>query len=125
MRVNIGCPLVNIKRDIISINTAIASPTGYYTGYGFAVPSNLVNKVIEDLLKYGEVHRAVVGVQIMELNQKLAERECLKITKEVYVDSEMENSSAGDASIKFGDVIIAIDRRYVTQMQILHEYIAR
>ena len=124
-RGNSGGPLVNLNGDIIGINTAIASPTGYYTGYGFAVPSNLVNKVIEDLLKYGEVHRAVLGVQIMELNQKLAEREGLKITKGVYVDSVYENSSAKDAGLQSGDVIIAMDGRNVTQMPVLQEYIAR
>lgn len=124
-RGNSGGALVNLNGDLIGINTAIASPTGYYTGYGFAVPSNLVNKVVDDLLQYGEVHRAVLGVKIFEVNQKFAEREGLKTTRGIYVDTVMGNSSAEQAGILPGDIIVGMDGRAVTHMPVLQEYIAR
>lgn len=121
---NSGGALVNINGDLIGINAAIASPTGYYAGYGFAIPSNLVNKVVEDLLEYGEVRRAVLGVQIAEINQAFAEKENLPVNEGVYVDSVIANSSAEEAGILPGDVIIKMDNEKVSRVPILQEKIA-
>lgn len=122
---NSGGALVNLSGDLIGINAAIASPTGYYAGYGFAIPSNLVNKVVQDLLKYGEVHRAVLGVQIAEINQKFAEKEKLPVSAGIYVDSVMENSSASAAGLQSGDIIIGLDGQDMSRVPILQEHIAR
>lgn len=122
---NSGGALVNLNGDLIGINSAIASPTGYYAGYGFAIPSNLVNKVIDDLLKYGEVKRAVLGVQIIQLNQKLAEERELDIQRGVLIDNVFDGSSAADAGIEAGDVIVEIDGQPIIESSILQEKIAR
>ncbi len=121
---NSGGALVNINGDLIGINAAIASPTGYYAGYGFAIPSNLVNKVVEDLLEYGEVRRAVLGVQIAEINQAFAEKQNLSVNEGVYVDTVIANSSAEEAGILPGDIIIKMDNESVTRVPILQEKIA-
>src|SRR5690554_676755 len=97
---NSGGALVNLNGDLIGINSAIASPTGYYAGYGFAIPSNLVNKVIEDILEYGEVRRAVLGVTIAEVDPRIVEENNLKVNRGIYVDSVVSNSSASEAGIQ-------------------------
>ncbi len=108
-RGNSGGALVNLQGNLIGINTAIASPTGAYSGYGFAVPSNIVNKVVSDLLKYGEVKRAILGVTIRNVNNELAEQENLEITTGVYVDSITSGSAADKGGMQEGDVIISVD----------------
>lgn len=120
---NSGGALVNLNGDLIGINSAIASPTGYYAGYGFAIPSNLVNKVIEDLLEYGEVRRAVLGVTIHEVEPGLIEEKGLKVNHGIYVDSVIAHSSAADAGILPGDVITHLDGERINQTPILQEKI--
>lgn len=122
---NSGGALVNIDGGLIGINTAIASQTGTYNGYGFAVPSNLVNKVVEDLLKFGIVQRGVLGVSIITVNGNLAKQKELDINNGAYVDSLLENSAAGIAGIKAGDVIVAVDDVPVSSSPSLQEQIAR
>jgi serine protease Do len=102
---NSGGALVNLDGGLVGINTAIASPTGAYSGYGFAVPSNIVNKVVEDLMKYGTVQRGYLGVGIRSVTAQLAEQENLDVVQGVYVDSLLVNSAAKAAGIKAGDVI--------------------
>lgn len=121
---NSGGALVNLNGDLIGINSAIASPTGYYAGYGFAIPSNLVNKVIEDLLEYGEVRRAVLGVTIADLRPDLIEEKNLEIDHGVYIDSVLANSSASEAGIQPGDVITKLDGERIDKMPILQQKIA-
>lgn len=106
---NSGGALVDLQGGLIGINTAIASPTGSYAGYGFAIPSNIVSKVVEDLLKYGMVQRGYLGLMIRSVDGTLAKEKDLDVTKGVYVDSVTENSAAGEAGIQEGDVILAID----------------
>ncbi|MGB0526018.1 MAG: Do family serine endopeptidase [Flammeovirgaceae bacterium] len=122
---NSGGALVNLQGGLIGINTAIASPTGSYAGYGFAVPSNMVNKVIEDLLKYGVVQRGYLGVMIRDLDGNLAEEKDLEITSGVYVDSLLEHSAADKAGIKVGDVIVNVDGQQVSSSPELQELIGR
>lgn len=106
---NSGGALVNLQGGLVGINTAIASPTGSYSGYGFAVPANIVNKVVEDLLTYGTVHRGVLGVMIRNVDGNLAKDKDLNINMGVYVDSLLEKSAAAAAGVQAGDVIIAVD----------------
>jgi len=106
---NSGGALVNLQGGLIGINTAIASPTGAYAGYGFAVPSNIVSKVVEDLLKYGMVQRGYLGLIIRNVDGNLAKEKELDVTAGVYVDSIADNSAAGDAGVEVGDVILEVD----------------
>jgi serine protease Do len=106
---NSGGALVNLNGELIGINTAIASPTGAYAGYGFAVPSNIVRKVVDDLAKYGTVQRAYLGIMIRDINGDLMKEEKLKLSEGSYVDSLMAKSAAAEAGILAGDVITGIN----------------
>ncbi len=122
---NSGGALVNTRGELIGINSAIASPTGAYAGYSFAIPSNIVLKVYKDLKEYGVVQRAYIGVQIQALNGELAKKLDLDITEGVYVAELMENSSAEEAGIKAGDVIIRINENEIKQPAQLQEIIGK
>jgi len=122
---NSGGALVNLDGGLVGINTAIASPTGSYSGYGFAVPSNIVNKVVEDLLKYGRVKRGVLGVVIRSVDGNLAKEKKLTTNTGVYVDSLFEESAAGIAGTQKGDVIIAINDKETMTSPELQEMVAR
>lgn len=122
---NSGGALVNLQGGLIGINTAIASPTGAYAGYGFAVPSNIVNKVVEDLLKYGAVQRGYLGVTIRGVNGNLAREKDLDVMSGVYVDSVADNSSAKEAGLKAGDVILEVNGVKISTAPELQEIIAR
>ncbi|HEY1047937.1 MAG TPA: PDZ domain-containing protein, partial [Bacteroidia bacterium] len=122
---NSGGALVNTKGELIGINTAIASQTGSYTGYGFAIPVNLVKKVMDDLLKFGKVQRAVLGVAIQEITQEVAEKENLKSLDGVLVQDVTENGSAQRAGIKKGDVISKINGNVVNSVSTLQEEIGK
>ena len=122
---NSGGALVDLQGGLIGINTAIASPTGSYAGYGFAVPSNMVNKVVEDLLKYGVVQRGYLGIMIRGVDGNLAKEKDLNVTEGVYIDSLMENSAAKDAGIRAGDVILKVNESDVKSAPELQEIIGR
>ncbi len=107
-RGNSGGALVNTRGELVGINAAIASGTGYYTGYSFAIPVNIARKVVKDLLQYGEVQRAYIGVQIREVDAELARELNLGNIRGVYIAGLAENGSAGKAGIKKGDVITAV-----------------
>lgn len=121
---NSGGALVNLNGDLVGINTAIASPTGSYAGYGFAIPSNLVNKVVSDLLKYGKVERAILGVTIRNNNSDLAKEKKLSLTTGAYVDSVSVGGAADKAGIEKGDVIIEVNGDQVNNSAELQEDIA-
>jgi len=122
---NSGGALVNLRGGLVGISTAIASPTGSYAGYGFAVPSNIVSKVVEDLLEYGTVQRGYLGLMIRSVDGGLAQDENLDITQGVYVDSITAESAAGEAGIKVGDVITEVDGKEVKSSGELLELIGR
>lgn len=122
---NSGGALVNLNGDLIGINTAIASRTGTYNGYGFAVPSNIVSKVVEDLLKYGAVQRGMLGINIATLNTQLAKENDIDLIQGVYVANVQEDSAADEAGVKKDDVIIAVDDKEVNTSPQLQELIAR
>ncbi|MBC35742.1 MAG: serine protease [Bacteroidetes bacterium] len=122
---NSGGALVNLEGGLIGINTAIASPTGSYAGYGFAVPANIVSKVVEDLLKYGMVQRGYLGIIIRDVDGNLAKEKDLKLTEGVYVDSITANSAAGEVGVKENDVITHINDIEVKATAKLLETIGR
>lgn len=123
-RGNSGGALVNPNGELIGINAAIASANGYYTGYSFAIPVNLVKKVYQDLRDHGEVHRAYMGVSLSEITGEFAEKNGLKDTKGVYVDEVVENGPAQKSGIKKGDIILAVDDVTVNGTSELQEVIA-
>jgi len=122
---NSGGALVDLQGGLVGINTAIASPTGSYSGYGFSIPSNIVSKVVEDLLKYGTVQRGFLGITIRSVDATLAKDKNLDLENGVYVDSLMDNSAAKDAGIKAGDVITSVNGKEVKTSPELMELIAR
>ena len=121
---NSGGALVNMQGGLVGINTAIASPTGTYAGYGFAVPANIVNKVVSDLLEYGSVQRGYLGVTIRNVTGNFAEEEGLNVTQGVYIDSVSTGSAADEAGIEKGDVVVKVDGREVTHASQLQEMVA-
>ena len=122
---NSGGALVNTKGELIGINAAIASHTGSYEGYSFAIPSNIVRKVVDDLLLYGTAQRGYLGVQIAELTQELAEKEGLENIEGVYVGEVTEGGAAKLAGLKDGDVITAINGKKVNSTTQLKENIGQ
>ncbi|MCR9062505.1 MAG: trypsin-like peptidase domain-containing protein [Cytophagales bacterium] len=106
---NSGGALVNLRGELIGINTAIASPNGAYAGYAFAVPSGIVKKVTTDLIKFGNVQRGYLGVVPVQLNNKNAKEFSVKVTEGIYVQDATEDGAANAAGIKPGDVIVKID----------------
>ena len=122
---NSGGALVNLNGDLIGINSAIATPTGTYAGYGFAVPSNLVLKVSTDLIEYGVVQRAIMGVMIRNVDARIAERFDLEDPNGVLVDSLTMNEGAKKAGIKKGDIIVNIDDVEIKSVPELMEFVAR
>ena len=122
---NSGGALVNLNGELIGINTAIASPTGAYAGYGFAIPANIVNKVVEDLMKYGMVQRAYLGIMIRDINSDLMKEEKLKRSEGSYVDSLVARSAAAEAGILAGDVITGINNAPILKSSDLLEQVGR
>jgi S1-C subfamily serine protease len=116
---NSGGALVNTKGELVGINAAIASHTGSYEGYSFAIPSNIVRKVVDDLLLYGETQRGYLGIRYAELTEELAEKEGLENIEGVYVADVIDGGAAKLAGMRNGDVITAINGKKVntgTQM---------
>jgi serine protease Do len=118
---NSGGALVNTMGDLIGINSAIQSTTGYYQGYGFAVPSNLARKIVEDIKKFGIVQRGFLGVTSLDLSNDMQvagynkqNKTNIKAGSGVYVTGFGDNSGAADAGLKTGDVITKIDNTAVT-----------
>jgi Do/DeqQ family serine protease len=124
-RGNSGGALVNLQGGLIGINTALMSPTGTYSGYGFAIPANIVSKVVEDLLEYGSVQRGYLGVQIRNIDGDLAQSLDLDRPEGVYIDSVMAGSAAADAGLLPDDVIRGINGSEVLTTPELQERIAR
>ncbi len=124
-RGNSGGALVNTRGELIGINTAIASTTGTFTGYSFAVPANIAMKVVEDLLEFGEVQRGMLGVTISPFTSREAEERGLGVNRGAYVERVGENSAADEAGIRQGDVITGIDGTEIRNPSELIETVGR
>jgi len=122
---NSGGALVNMNGELIGINTAIASQTGSFAGYSFAVPVNIVKKVMDDLLKYGVVQRGFLGIEIRDIDAQLATEKDLKQYKGVYTAKVNEKGAAATAGIKEGDVITKINDAVVNTSSQLQEQVSR
>jgi serine protease Do len=110
---NSGGALVNLKGELVGINTAIISPTGSFTGYSFAIPVNIVAKVVGDIKQFGQVQRAMLGVTIRDINSEMAKEKKIEVQDGVYVDGVADHSGAMEAGIEKGDIIKSINGRKV------------
>jgi S1-C subfamily serine protease len=122
---NSGGALVNTAGELIGINTAIASETGSYAGYAFAIPVDLVKKVVNDIMKYGKVQRGLLGVSIQDINQEFADGKGFPDLKGVYVAEIVDDGAAQKAGIKKGDVILKINDVDVNSSSRLQEEIGK
>ena len=122
---NSGGALVNTAGELIGINTAIITESGSYEGYSFAVPSNLVQKVIRDLREFGEVQRAYLGVNIEDLDSEVAREIGLPNADGVRVTRINHNGAAADAGLKAGDVILGVNHSHIRRTPELQEIVGR
>jgi len=122
---NSGGALVNIRGELVGINTAIASQTGSYSGYSFAIPANIVQKVVDDLRKFGEVQRALLNVNIGDVNAEVAKKYNLDKIEGVFIGAVNPGGAADLAGIKDNDVIISIDDVAVNSTGELQEQISK
>jgi len=120
---NSGGALINTNGGLIGINTAIQSKTGSFSGYGFAIPSNMVQKIINDLKTYGEVRRAYIGIHIADINTQIQRQLNLNSLKGVLISKVLKNSAAEKAGIEDLDVILEINGIEVNSTNKLHELI--
>lgn len=122
---NSGGALVNAHGELVGINTAIASKTGSYSGYSFAVPAEIAKKVIRDLMTHGVVQRAFLGIQMVELNGETSRKLGVKQTQGVFVEQTTEGGSAEASGIQAGDVIVELDNKALRNAAELTEYVGR
>lgn len=122
---NSGGPLVNTNGELLGINTAIASKTGLFEGYSFAIPINLVQRIADDIIEFGSYRRAFLGVEIYTLNAESAERLGLSISQGVVIETLSEGGSAQVAGLKPNDVVVQVDDRIVRELPDLTEIIGR
>lgn len=122
---NSGGAVVNLDGELVGVATAIATESGSYEGYGFAVPVNLVERVVRDIVEFGEVRRGYLGVVIQNVDAQLARRLGMDRIVGVYVNDVRERGSAGRAGIREGDVVLSIDGRSVNASNELQSTIAQ
>ena len=122
---NSGGALVDASGQLMGINSAIASTTGAYSGYSFAIPSNIVRKVASDLLEFGSVQRAYIGVSIRDMDQKLADETGLGKIKGVYVNGITDGGAAQQAGMQGGDVITKVGNIEVNNVPQLQEQVGK
>jgi len=121
---NSGGALVNIEGELIGINTLIQSMTGGYVGYSFAVPSNTVRKIFEDLLEYGDVQKGLLGVRGVALNSPYSRQLNISETEGFYIDEIEEGFGADSAGLKRGDIIKSIDGFKINRFSDLSGYLS-
>ncbi|WP_109298952.1 trypsin-like peptidase domain-containing protein [Aquimarina sp. AU474] len=120
---NSGGALVNVRGELIGINTAITSQTGSYVGYAFAVPSNNARKIVEDILEFGDVQRGILGITGGTINPEVTKEYNISVSQGVFVTSVTENSGAEKAGLKEGDVIREIDGQQIRKFSDLTGYV--
>lgn len=128
---NSGGALVNTRGELVGINAMLYSPTGAYSGYGFAIPTTIMNKVVDDLKKYGTVQRALLGIMggdvknFVDAQKEQGKEVDLGTMEGIYVDKVVDDGAAADAGIQKGDVIVEADGQKVTKMAELQELMAK
>lgn len=122
---NSGGALVNANGDLIGINTAIASNNGSYQGYAFAIPVNIVKKVVADLVEFGAVQRAYMGISIRDINAQFAQQKNLKQLNGAYVDDLTIGGAAEDAGVKIGDIVTKVENNKVNGVSELQEQVSK
>jgi Do/DeqQ family serine protease len=120
---NSGGALVNTRGELIGINTMISSPTGSYTGYSFAIPSNIARKIIQDLMEFGNVQRGILGVEGGELNDLASKELGIKETEGFYIKGVSKNSGAEKAGLDKGDIIVKLDDQNIATYADLSGYL--
>ena len=127
---NSGGALVNTQGELVGINAMLYSQTGSYSGYGFAIPTTIMNKVVDDLKKYGTVQRAVLSIMGMDLHNYIDQQKAkgnevdLGSLDGIYVSKVEDGGAAAEAGIVEGDVIVGIDGKKITKMAELNEFLA-
>lgn len=122
---NSGGALVNVRGELIGINTAIASRTGAYAGYSFAVPTTIAKKVAEDLIEFGNVQRAFIGVRISDVTETQAKESGLKEVAGIYVNALTDGGAAAQGGIKEGDIILKVGDIAVKNVPQLQEQVTK
>ena len=122
---NSGGALVDKSGNLVGINTAIISQTGSYTGYSFAVPSNIVKKIVYDLMDFGSVKRAVLGITMQPIDDKIADDLKLSSRNGVYIVEVSKSGAADKAGVQKGDVLVAIDSVKITTPSSVQEAVSR
>lgn len=122
---NSGGALVDKAGRLVGVNTAIISQTGSYTGYSFAIPSNIVKKIVDDLINFGSVKRAVLGIVMQSIDDKIAKDLKLSSLSGVYITEVVKNGAADKAGIKSGDVLVAIDSTETSTTALVQEVVNR
>lgn len=122
---NSGGALVDKAGRLVGVNTAIISQTGSFAGYSFAIPSNIVRRIVSDLIDFGSVKRALLGVTMTSVNDKIAEEMKLSSLNGVYIVEVMKGGAADNAGIKEKDVIIAVDSTKITTASSLQEAVTK
>lgn len=122
---NSGGALINTRGELVGINTAIATQTGAFAGYSFAVPVSIVEKVVNDLIEYGAVQRAILGVRIADVTAELAKEMNIDQIEGVYISSVQPDGAAKAAGLREGDVIISVNKVRVNSSSELQEQVSR
>jgi len=122
---NSGGALVNLKGEVVGINTAIATRSGFYQGYGFAIPVNLAKKVANDLIEFGRVRRAILGVSIETVSDQIAKAEGLPKPTGAYIQSVSSGSPAKNVGIRQGDIVLSVNGSEVVSVNDLQTKIAQ
>ncbi|MFH1936018.1 MAG: Do family serine endopeptidase [Bacteroidota bacterium] len=122
---NSGGALVNTRGELIGINAAIASGTGYYQGYSFAIPANIVRKVVNDFMKYGKTQRAYFGIYYREIDDQMAREQGLKSPRGIYIEEVAEGGSAAKGGLLKGDIILQMENSEVNRKSELTEFIGQ
>jgi len=116
---------VNLNGELIGINTAIATSSGSFQGYSFAIPVSLVRKVMDDLLEFGQVQRGLLGVQIGDVDAVVAEQLHLNVSQGVLIRGVNKESAAETAGLRVGDIIVGINGHNIYSVSELQEWVAR
>ena len=122
---NSGGALINLKGELVGINTAIVSGTGGYQGIGFAVPTNMVSHVMQNLIDYGEVRRGLLGVRIRDLDDEIAQAMGAGKGSGVLIDEVVKAGPADDARLEHGDIILEVDGRSMPNAAALRNHISQ